>query len=46
LAVIVPVVCGALWDLTAKPWTAFLPLGLCATALTVLGVALSLKHRG
>src|SRR5262245_21470529 len=45
LAVIVPVVCGALWDLTARPWTAFLPLGLCASALTVLGVMLSVKHR-
>jgi MFS transporter, CP family, cyanate transporter len=45
LAVVVPVVCGALWDLTARPWTAFLPLGLCAGALTVLGVVLSRKHR-
>ncbi|MFL6799991.1 MAG: hypothetical protein ACJ8F3_21585 [Xanthobacteraceae bacterium] len=45
LAVIVPVVCGALWDLTAQPWTAFVPLGLCASALTVLGVVLSVRHR-
>jgi CP family cyanate transporter-like MFS transporter len=44
LAVVVPVVCGALWDLTGRPWTAFLPLGLCAVTLTVLGIALSL-HR-
>jgi CP family cyanate transporter-like MFS transporter len=44
LAVIVPVVCGALWDLTGRPWTAFLPLGLCALTLTALGIALSL-HR-
>ena len=44
LAVVIPVVCGALWDLTGRPWTAFLPLGLCAVTLTVLGIALSL-HR-
>jgi MFS transporter, CP family, cyanate transporter len=44
LAVVVPVVCGALWDLTGQPWTAFLPLGLCAVTLTALGIALS-RHR-
>ena len=44
LAVVIPVVCGALWDLTGRPWTAFLPLGLCAVTLTALGIALSL-HR-
>ncbi len=43
-AVIVPIVCGALWDLTGQPWAAFVPLGICAVALTVLGLALSL-HR-
>jgi MFS transporter, CP family, cyanate transporter len=36
-AIIVPTICGALWDLTGRPWTAFLPLCLCAAALTVLG---------
>ena len=36
-AIIVPTICGALWDLTGKPWTAFVPLCLCAVALTVLG---------
>ena len=46
LAVIIPVVCGALWDLTGHPWTAFIPLGVCAVALTVLGFALSLHARG
>jgi CP family cyanate transporter-like MFS transporter len=40
-AVIIPVVCGALWDLTGRPWAAFIPLGVCAVALTVLGLALS-----
>ena len=29
-AVIVPIICGALWDLTGLPWTAFLPLRSCA----------------
>jgi MFS transporter, CP family, cyanate transporter len=43
-AVIVPVVCGALWDLTGQPWAAFVPVGVCSVALTALGVALSL-HR-
>jgi MFS transporter, CP family, cyanate transporter len=43
-AIIVPTICGALWDLTGKPWTAFLPLCLCAVALTVLGTFVT-KHR-
>jgi hypothetical protein len=25
-AIIIPTICGALWDLTGKPWTAFPPL--------------------
>ena len=33
----IPTVSGALWDLTGKPWTAFLPLCLCAVTLTVFG---------
>ncbi|HUD85304.1 MAG TPA: MFS transporter [Xanthobacteraceae bacterium] len=37
-AIIIPTICGALWDLTGKPWTAFVPLTLCAVSLTVLGV--------
>jgi CP family cyanate transporter-like MFS transporter len=41
-AVIVPIVCGALWDLTGRPWTAFLPLLLCPILLTGLGLTLSL----
>src|SRR3984957_9174520 len=36
-AILVPTACGALWDTTGKPWTAFLPLCLCAVVLTVLG---------
>ena len=36
-AIIIPTISGALWDLTGRPWTAFVPLCLCAVALTVLG---------
>ncbi len=43
IAVIVPIVCGAFWDLTGIPWTAFLPLGVCALTLTVLGCMLALR---
>lgn len=39
--IIIPTVSGALWDITGKPWTTFLPLCLCAVMLTVLGVAAS-----
>jgi MFS transporter, CP family, cyanate transporter len=41
-ALIVPIACGALWDLSGIPWTAFLPLGLCGLTLTTLGFFLSL----
>jgi CP family cyanate transporter-like MFS transporter len=41
-AVIVPIICGALWDLTGKPWMTFLPLLLCPILLTILGFTLSL----
>jgi CP family cyanate transporter-like MFS transporter len=41
-AVIVPIICGALWDFTGLPWVAFLPLIGCPVLLTVLGVTLSL----
>ena len=40
-AIIIPTICGALWDLTGKPWTAFVPLCLCAVALTVLGAVVA-----
>jgi MFS transporter, CP family, cyanate transporter len=35
--IIIPTISGALWDITGRPWTAFLPLCLCAVMLTVLG---------
>jgi MFS transporter, CP family, cyanate transporter len=36
-AIIIPTLCGALWDATGKPWTAFMPLCVCSVTLTVLG---------
>ena len=36
-AIIIPTISGALWDLTAKPWTTFVPQCICAVMLTVLG---------
>jgi MFS transporter, CP family, cyanate transporter len=44
LAVIVPVICGALWDLSGAAWTAFVPLAICAMVTTVLGVRLTRHH--
>ena len=44
LAVIVPTLSGALWDLSGIPWMAFVPLTICAVALTSFGVALSRYH--
>jgi CP family cyanate transporter-like MFS transporter len=41
LAVIMPTLAGALWDLTAIPWMAFVPLVVCGVVLTVLGTVLS-----
>ena len=40
-AIVIPTICGALWDLTGKPWTAFVPLCLCAVALAVLGTVVT-----
>jgi len=36
-AVIIPTICGGLWDLTGKPWTVFVPVLICCVGLTVLG---------
>jgi CP family cyanate transporter-like MFS transporter len=43
IAVIVPIVCGAAWDLTGLPWTAFMPMALCAVVLTIFGTLLTRK---
>lgn len=45
LAVIVPTLSGALWDLTGIPWMAFIPLSICSIVLTVLGTVLSRYDR-
>jgi CP family cyanate transporter-like MFS transporter len=44
LALLLPVLCGALWDLTGLPWAAFVPIGLCTLAIASIGTALTL-HR-
>jgi CP family cyanate transporter-like MFS transporter len=36
-AIIIPTISGALWDATGQAWTAFVPLCVCAVALTVFG---------
>jgi CP family cyanate transporter-like MFS transporter len=41
IAVIVPVACGAVWDLTGEAWTAFVPLAVCAIVMTTLGAWLA-----
>jgi MFS transporter, CP family, cyanate transporter len=43
-AIVIPTICGALWDATGKPWTAFVPLCICCVSLTVLG-AIAARHR-
>lgn len=42
--IIIPAIGGALWDLTGRPWTVFLPLCLCAVGLTIFG-AMVARHR-
>ncbi len=44
IAVIVPIVCGALWDLTGVPWMSFMPMVLCAVVLTIFGTLLTRKR--
>lgn len=39
--VIIPVLSGALWDLTGRPWTVFVLPCVCALVLTTLGFLLS-----
>ena len=36
-AIVIPTICGALWDVTGKPWAAFVPLCLCCVGLTIFG---------
>jgi MFS transporter, CP family, cyanate transporter len=44
IAVIVPIICGASWDLTGLPWTSFLPMALCAVGVTIAGTMLTLRN--
>lgn len=39
--IIIPTISGALWDITGRPWTAFLPMCLCAVMLTVVGTVVT-----
>lgn len=41
IGVVTPIICGAFWDLTGLPWTAFLPMVMCAVGMTVFGVVLT-----
>ena len=36
-AVIIPIFSGLAWDLSGAPWSAFVPLGVCAVGLMILG---------
>jgi CP family cyanate transporter-like MFS transporter len=46
MALVLPVLCGALWDLTGLPWAAFVPVALCALTLTSIGAALTRSSAG
>jgi MFS transporter, CP family, cyanate transporter len=43
-AVVIPVISGAIWDLTGAAWTAFVPLAVCAVTMTALGIRLTRYH--
>jgi MFS transporter, CP family, cyanate transporter len=43
-AIVIPTICGALWDMTGKPWSAFVPLCVCCVGLTILG-AIAARYR-
>jgi hypothetical protein len=43
-AVAIAVLSGVLWDLSGVPALAFVPLGLCATALAAITVMLRTKN--
>lgn len=43
-AIVIPTLCGALWDMTGKPWIVFVPLCVCAVTLTVLGSIVSRRR--
>jgi MFS transporter, CP family, cyanate transporter len=44
-AVVVPVISGALWDLTGAPTSAFVPMGICALAVIGLAPGIVLREK-
>lgn len=44
LALMVPILSGALWDLTGTPATVFIPVALCGIGLTAIGFMLSVRN--
>jgi len=44
IAVLTPILCGALWDITGVPWTAFVPIGICGVGLTIFGTILTVRR--
>jgi CP family cyanate transporter-like MFS transporter len=44
IAVLLPIVCGACWDLTGLPWTAFMPMAAAAAVMTIFGTLLSARN--
>jgi CP family cyanate transporter-like MFS transporter len=44
IAVVLPVLCGACWDLTGLPWTAFMPMAVAAVVMTIFGTMLSARN--
>jgi len=45
-AVVIPILCGVIWDLTQLAAAAFLPIGLCAVAILLLASRLRLHPHG
>jgi MFS transporter, CP family, cyanate transporter len=43
-AILIPTLCGALWDLSGKPWLVFVPLCVCAIGLAVFGTIASRRR--
>jgi CP family cyanate transporter-like MFS transporter len=44
-AVVVPVLSGALWDLTGMPAAAFIPMGICTLAVIGLAPGIVLREK-
>ncbi len=41
-AIVIPTLCGAIWDMTGKSWTVFVLPVLCSAGLTVIGAVAAL----